>query len=1151
MKSHLWDHSMICLLALGRFGAYVLPGIIGVSLLISCGDIDKKTNTRKIISLSDDYAREKAQEIRGQVSAEVDPTLTLSIWASDTLLGDPVGLDMTETGAAIVSSTNRRKSTEFDIRQHRYWEEASLSFQSVEDRRNFLRSTLTPESSGQFPKPYDHNGDSIRDWHDLTVESEEVIIVEDQSGDGLADHSRVFADGFQTEVTDIAGGVQQYQGDIFLAVAPDLWRLQDLDKDGFADKRTSLSHGFQVHIGYGGHNMSGVKVGPDGKIYWGIGDIGFNGIDQDGKRWFYPNQGVIVRCNPDGSDFEVFAHGLRNTHEFVFDAYGNIISVDNDGDHPGEHERLVYIVNGSDTGWRINWQFGKYRDPDNNAYKVWMDEGLYKPRFEGQAAYILPCIEHYINGPTGMLYNPGTVLGQEWTDRFFVVEFNGNPARSGIHSFSLEPKGASFKLSDTKKILSGVLATGLDAGPDGALYFTDWIDGWERKDYGRIWKLESKEESFKSIQAETQQILSKNLDGVANEMVGAYLAHQDMRVRQKAQFELVKRGDEGAKVLADVAASGPSQFARIHGIWGLGQLLRSDNQYGATLTQFLNDDDPEIRAQVCKMLGDARYGDVGGDLVSLLSYENPRVQFFAAEALGRIGYRPGVQPLLDLLERNNDEDAYLRHGATLALSRIGEKQPIYDLLGHQVPAMRLAAVLVLRHWSDPFLANFLKDSDTYIATEAARAINDDWSIDDALPALGAALVSGMHQTEPFLRRAIGANSRTGSEESIDHLVTFASDRTNTKPMRIEAISALGVWASPSVFDRVTGRYRGVVERDEELLQRKAGPAMISLLEDPDPDIRKATLIALDKMGAKEGIAAIVEIAEGDKAADVRSQALLALSGLEAENIPEILSKALQDKDKEVRITVLELVQQMDIEPEKIVEMTRSVLLEGTVEEQQASILALKDLPSSTIIAPIREMTQRLVGGQVNPAIQLELIEVAESLDDVQIDEHIKDFRSQYEQEGVLAEYIECVEGGSPSLGRQILASNSDSECLKCHQIRGYGGVAGPALDAVGARLASRKLLQSLVDPSAEVAAGFGVVTVILKDESVVSGIAIEEDDTTLVIRDASEEKISVDKSHIEERINAASSMPPMTTVLDRHQLRDLVAFLKTLKGEEL
>ena len=1150
MKSHLWDHSMIRLIAVGRFFKYVVPAIMGVSMFIACGNVDEKTAAKKI-TLSDDYARAKAQEIRGLVSAEVDSTLTLSVWASDTLLGDPVGLDMTESGVAIVSSTNRRKSTEFDIRQHRYWEEASLSFQSVDDRRNFLRNTLTAETSGQFHKPYDHNGDSIQDWHDLTVESEEVIIVEDQSGDGLADASRVFADGFQTEVTDIAGGVQQYGDDIFLAVAPDLWRLQDLDKDGFADKRTSLSHGFQVHIGYGGHNMSGVKVGPDGKIYWGIGDIGFNGVDQDGKRWFYPNQGVIVRCNPDGSDFEVFAHGLRNTHEFVFDAYGNIISVDNDGDHPGEHERLVYIVNGSDTGWRINWQFGKYRDPDNNEYKVWMDEGLYKPRFEGQAAYILPCIDHYINGPTGMLYNPGTVLGDEWADRFFVVEFNGNPARSGIHSFSLQPHGASFKLGDTKKILSGVLATGLDAGPDGAIYFTDWIDGWERKDYGRIWKLESKKKGLEAIQTETKQILGKAFDSLANEEVGAYLAHRDMRVRQKAQFELVDRGAEGASVLADAAASGGSQFARIHGIWGLGQLLRSDNQYGATLTQFLNDDDPEIRAQVCKMLGDARYGDVGSDIVNLLSDDHPRVQYFATEALGRIGYRPAVKPLLDLLQKNNDEDAYLRHGATLALSRIGEKQPIYDLVDHKVPAMRLAAVLVLRHWSDPFLGKFLKDRDTYIATEAARAINDDWSVEEALPELGAALVSGMHKSEAFIRRAIGANSRTGSEESIEHLIAFASDRKNEKLMRIEAISALGVWANPSVFDRVTGRYRGEVQRDEQLLQAKAGPAVISLLKDVDPDIRKAALVALDKMEAKEGVAAIVGIAEGDKAADVRSQALLALSGLAAENLPEILSKALQDKDKEVRIAALELVQQMDVSPDKIVEMTRSVLLDGSVEEQQASILALKDLPSENIISPIREMIERLVQGQVDPAIQLELIEVAESLDNAQIDQQIREFRSQYAEEGLLADYIECVEGGSPSLGRQILASNSDSECLKCHQIRGYGGVAGPALDAVGARLASRKLLQSLVDPSAEVAPGFGVVTVILKDESAVSGIAIEEDDTTLVIRDANEEKISVDKSQIEERINAASSMPPMTSVLDKHQLRDLVAFLKTLKGEEL
>ncbi len=190
--------------------------------------------------------------------------------------------------------------------------------------------------------------------------------------------------------------------------------------------------------------MSGIEVGPEGKIYWQIGDIGFNGVGPDGQKWEHPNSGVIVRCNPDGSDFEVFAYGNRNTHEFVFDEYGNMISVDNDGDHPDEMERLVYVVNGGDIGWRTNWQFGKYNDPDNNTYKVWMDEKMYKPRFEGQAAYIVPSIAQYVNGPTGMLYNPGTALGKKWNNTFFVVEFVGNPAQSGVHAFKLKPQGATL-----------------------------------------------------------------------------------------------------------------------------------------------------------------------------------------------------------------------------------------------------------------------------------------------------------------------------------------------------------------------------------------------------------------------------------------------------------------------------------------------------------------------------------------------------------------------------------------------------------------------------------------------------------------------------------------------------------------------------------
>ena len=83
--------------------------------------------------------------------------------------------------------------------------------------------------------------------------------------------------------------------------------------------------------------------------------------------------------------------------------------------------------------------------PLNNTYKVWMDEQMYKPHFSGQAAYFLPPLANYVSGPTGMLYNPGTALSPKYKNHFFVAEFVGSPAASGIHAFTLKPKGASFE----------------------------------------------------------------------------------------------------------------------------------------------------------------------------------------------------------------------------------------------------------------------------------------------------------------------------------------------------------------------------------------------------------------------------------------------------------------------------------------------------------------------------------------------------------------------------------------------------------------------------------------------------------------------------------------------------------------------------------
>src|SRR5690606_27038855 len=115
-----------------------------------------------------------------------------------------------------------------------------------------------------------------------------------------------------------------------------------------------------------------------------------------------------------------------------------------------------------------------------------------------------------------------------------------------------------------------------------------------------------------------------------------------------------------------------------------------------------------------------------------------------------------------LLERNDDKDAFVRHAASLALARIGKAEPLVALTGHSSRAVRTGAVVALRRMRHPGVSQFLQDKDEFIVTEAARAINDDFSIEEALPALGALLNQTPFTNEALIRRSINANLRVGT-----------------------------------------------------------------------------------------------------------------------------------------------------------------------------------------------------------------------------------------------------------------------------------------------------------------------------------------------------------------------------------------------------
>ncbi|MDB6075836.1 MAG: hypothetical protein JWO89_3476, partial [Verrucomicrobiaceae bacterium] len=474
----------------------------------------------------------RAQEPEGSSKTrprEEGGALSAAEFAAQGMTGSSVGITLDDQGRVYVSHTNRRNNGELDIRKNKTWLLESLALTSAEDRQALIKKKL-PET-----------------WQDLAKVKERIICVEDTDGDGKADKRTVAFEGFNDLGNGLAGGVLWHNGALYVAVMPSLYKLTDRDGDGVFETKEELVRGLGYHIGYGGHDMHGPTLGMDGRIYWSMGDKGISVNLKGGRHIYYPGQGGVFRIEPDGSGFEVFAHGLRNPQELAFDEYGNLFTVDNDGDF-GDKERLVYIMEGSDSAWRMHYQYRSDRSWGEMAgYNPWLVDNLWKPVAAGQyqPAYFTPPLDNFSVGPIGLEYNPGTALSERFRNTFFLAE-----SSKDVQAFKTEPVGAGFKMKDAQIVLTGPFITGLFFGPDGALYGADWGNNeWAPHENGRVLKLDDGEATHDSQRESVRKLIAEGMAKHTNDELTDLLGHADQRIRLKAQFELVRRNDFGALTL--------------------------------------------------------------------------------------------------------------------------------------------------------------------------------------------------------------------------------------------------------------------------------------------------------------------------------------------------------------------------------------------------------------------------------------------------------------------------------------------------------------------------------------------------------------------------------------------------------------------------
>ena len=1093
---------------------------------------------------------------KGLVSTTVLPGVTIPDGVTAKIVADhatqkitsPTALCFDEQGKLYVSETHRFRFGVEDNRDGLFWYLDDLAAQKVEDRRKLHEKWQAKKSIAS-----------------LTEKSELVRFLHDADGDGLFETSKAFAEGFNDVLDGTAAGVFAMEGTIYFASIPNIWTLRDQNGDGISDEKKILQEGFGVRISFSGHDLNGFALGPDGMIYGTIGDRGLHLTTKEGKNYAYPNEGAAFRFEPDGSRFELVHTGLRNPKEIAFDAEGNAISVDNNSDQ-GDKARIVYIVPEGDSGWQMEHQamhtFYKQIGLEKHPVNRWMAERMWEPQNDEQPAYIVPPVANFTSGPSGLTYHPGAGFLESEVGRFLICDYRGASAGSGIHSFTVAPEGAGLKLTDAREFNWGVAATDVEYSYDGKLFVADYMGGWTSHQNGRIYSLDAeKNMHLPEAVAQTKTWFAEGFAKRSTAELAEMLGHADMRVRLRAQIELTRRNDGLAALETGLASKDP--LIKRHALWGIGIIARrgitaATNAEGdamkraqGQLIQLLKDPDAETRAQALRMLCDVRELAVGPlALADLLKDSSSRVVFFAAMLAAKHEAKHVVPEIVEMIRRNQDRDPYLRHAGSYALSRLLAESDFATWQKEKNPSVQLALVCALRRLKSPLLEDFLHQENPRVSDEAIRAIHDQM-IEKSRPAVAALLDqrAGVKRSEMMWRRLLHSAFRLGGANNAQRLLDAASDAALPASVRDEAMRLLAEWPKPFPVEQSIGFYAPLPERSAEEIKALLSKGLPQLIRSGGSVLAKAlALVEQYQLTLAElspaDLEKIVDDASLPVAARTKAMALFLQSKSEQR------ATALQrwSLDKQAAVALAALAEMIKQQPEKALAPLSKLLQHADAAKAQGAWSLLANIPGDPAAQEIVRGLQELTKQQGALPYGIELLETAESRTEASVKAALEQWKSSFAADDVLAPWLPAIHGGDAKRGEQIYLSHP-AECMRCHRAgEGHeaGGEAGPNLAGVGQRGDARFMMESMMNPSAQVASGFGVVSATLRDGKELSGILMKQTDELIEI-DVGETIAQVRRADIREMTPPISAMPAMHTLLKPREARDLVAWLVSLK----
>ena len=1047
----------------------------------------------------------------------------VGVFAAEPLVANIVAFDIDHQGRIFVCESFRQNRGVTDNRAHdQKWLLADLSAKTVQDRIDYHKRLL-----GEAAITYAQHDDRIRR-------------LEDSDHDGKADDSVIVADGFNHLEEGTGAGILVRGNEILYTCIPKLWKIVDENGDGKSESREAMSDGYGVRVAFRGHDLHGLILGPDGRVYFSIGDRGYHITTADGRILADPESGAVFRCEQDGSNLQVFATGLRNPQELAFNDVGDLFSVDNNSDS-GDKARIIQILQEGDTGWRMHYQYLPDRGPFNRE-KIW------EPLHESQPAYIVPPIANFTDGPSGLAFYPGTGFGDQLKNRFLICDFRGGPSNSGIRSFELTPSGATYSFATDDQPIWNCLPTDVAFGPDGALYFSDWVDGWNGLGKGRVFRITDPNHIDSPVVAEVKSILSRSWTDRKSDELTPLLSHQDRRVRLEAQWELARRG-ELIPLQSVVTNEDSKGRSRLHAVWAIGQLLRGTEESASILSvlrKLISDSDADVASAAIEILGDA--GDKAsskGLLAVIANADTPdRKRYHAIRAFGKLRDPAAIDLVVKILDLNNNADFAIRHAGITYLAVAAKSSKLVELSKHPSVDVRRAAVVALRRQKSADIRVFLADRDPLVVSEAARAIHDE-SIRAAMPALSE-LISRPIQDKDLILRILNANYRLGGPENAKAIAVFATGGDHETDIRIEALSMLAEWASSDPRDRVLGRFDPLAERNIQVAADALEP-QIELLMTAPTDIRSKAIEVAADLGIKKISGELIkELGDKLKSPQSKAVSLRALAKLNANAAVKYAKSVGLDDSKSLVLSALAVLSRHDPQAsfDKFEQATKSGV--PSIRQYGWDIMAKIDSPKSDAV--IASGVKGFIDGQLANDVQLNVVEAADGRIDDNQKKQLDDHLAKLASDDPLGKWLVSLSGGDVENGKELFFEKTELSCVRCHKVDRAGGEVGPNLTTIGKEKDARYLLESICIPDAQIAKGFETARILDIDGNTYVGIVKSETDqhVELVLNDGSVKRIF--QEDIEARRKGNSSMPAdLTKYMTARELRDLVAYLASLK----